>query len=126
MSEKHHILDLKGMVDPNKGKLHIFGVPEAVDELMSRLRADRILLDAPDYMFYIVESQAGAGSQYEVFPLNHGYEAKLVKHVTELTQENIRYHIYKVLGIEELEVIPARICTKTKPTIEWKDVEVNK
>ncbi len=117
MSEKHYVLDLKG-----KNTLHLFGVPEAIDELMTRLMGHpgkKELNTIPSSMFYIVESQAGAGSEYSTFPIE--CEAAFMRRVAELDREVIQHHIYKVVAIEELELIPARI--RTKLTMEWKDVE---
>jgi hypothetical protein len=107
MSEKHYVLDLK-----SKNKLHLFGVPEAVFELMDLLEVDRetkALVPSSSSMFYVVESQAGAGSEYSVFPIE--CKVAFMDRVIELDREAINHHIYKVVAIEQLELIPARIKT---------------
>ena len=59
----------------------------------------------------IVESQAGAGSLYEVWPA-HYCDDQVIGRVKELEKEGIGYYIYKVQTIDELTFCPASLQSK--------------
>lgn len=96
---------MKGLNDP----VHIISTPQDVATIINNALTSEVYIDVqskgPSEKFIIVESQAGAGSNYELFTDTINI-IPILNHITSLIKEGTPYFIYEVRVVEHLDYYP--------------------